>query len=103
MSDVYTVKMRKVLHISVDCVRNDSVDIRCGGPPTLGFDFYVGTRVNVVDYKAFINRCLRDCNVPLMGITVRKDSIEADRKLWTKGRIREAIRKEKSLHNARAW
>ena len=27
--------------ISVDCVSNDPVDIRCGGPEFLGFDFYV--------------------------------------------------------------
>lgn len=25
--------------ISVDCVSNDPVDIRCGGPEFLGFDF----------------------------------------------------------------
>ena len=27
--------------ISVDCVANDPVDIRCGGPEYLGFDFNV--------------------------------------------------------------
>ena len=27
--------------IVVDCERNDPVDIRCGGPDYLGFDFYV--------------------------------------------------------------
>ena len=27
--------------IAVDCVHNDPVDIRCGGPLYLGFDFFV--------------------------------------------------------------
>lgn len=34
-------KARKKVLLSVDCYENDSVDIRCGGPRYLGFDFTV--------------------------------------------------------------
>ena len=31
MGDTYTVKMRRAVKISVNCVENDREDIRCGG------------------------------------------------------------------------
>ena len=34
-------KLIKCSRIGVDCVANDPVDIRCGGPEYLGFDFNV--------------------------------------------------------------
>lgn len=33
--------MTEYSKICVDCVKNDPVDISCGGPDYLGFDFYV--------------------------------------------------------------
>lgn len=41
-------KMISCSHISVDCVVNDPVDVRCGGPDFLGFDFFV--RQEETDY-----------------------------------------------------
>ena len=41
------VKVRK---ITIDCEQNDSVDIKCGGPVFIGFDFFVDADENMVDF-----------------------------------------------------
>ena len=51
-------------HISVDCVVNDPVDVRCGGPDFLGFDFFV--KLEETEYmQQAIKIALEQFEVPL--------------------------------------
>lgn len=48
----------EVNHWSIDICSNDPVDIRCGGPQTLGFDFYLDADLAEKDVKKFLtNEC----------------------------------------------
>ena len=51
--------------ISVDCVANDPVDIRCGGPEYLGFDFNVRVE-QTEEMKKFIAVTLEIFEIPLI-------------------------------------
>lgn len=78
--------MKKII---VDCERNDPVDIRCGGPQILGFDFFVKDE-NVDEMISFIKEQLKLNHLPLMAITTVFAPTEA--KLWTKEMIAKCIK-----------
>lgn len=80
--------------ISVDSVCNDPVDIRCGGPEYLGFDFYV-REDEIKEMAIFISNTLNKYGVPLAGMTTvgAVTSLSED-KVWTKERIEACIKKE---------
>ena len=80
----------KSAHISVDCEENDSVDIRCGGPKYLGFDFYVDLD-KVKQMEKFISSCFKKYQRPVISIhNVGESLVET---LWTKEMIEECIKK----------
>lgn len=54
--------------LAVDCVNNDPVDIRCGGPKYLGFDFFVRPEKKV-EMSDFIQKALDLYRIPLMKIS----------------------------------
>jgi len=93
MSKTFFVEMQKAIHISVDCEHNDRVDIRCGGPPILGFDFYVPADVDLVDYIKHIKACLRKNGRPCLGVSHKETTVKASQKLWSKKRIAASITK----------
>lgn len=76
--------MKKIL---VDCERNDSVDIRCGGPQKLGFAFYVRDE-EVEEMREFIRGKIEENNLSLMSIISITCS---DTTPWTKEQIEEEI------------
>lgn len=81
-------EMFLIKKIVVDCERNDSVDIRCGGPITLGFDFFVND--NEIDTAiAHIKKELKKYHRPLMGITTADAPDNA--KHWSLGEISVCI------------
>ena len=58
--------MKKIV---VDCEYNDPVDIRCGGPRILGFDFYVNDE-SVDNIITHIKQELHHFGRPMMNISV---------------------------------
>lgn len=86
-------KLIRCSQISVDCVANDPVDIRCGGPEYLGFDFNVREE-QTEEMKKFITLTLESLEVPLtyMYVCGKKELSEKD--VWTKERIVEEIKKD---------
>lgn len=76
--------------ISVDCVHNDPVDIRCGGPTYLGFDFNVREE-QVEEMKMFIELTLNEFSVPLVDLYVSGIADVNEKNVWTKERIVKAI------------
>ena len=88
--------MEKTIHctrIGVDCVVNDPVDVRCGGPEYLGFDFNV-KKEQTEEMKKFIVEALNSFEIPLSSIYSCGEIDLSEEKVWTKERIVEAISKD---------
>ena len=82
--------------ISVDSVYNDPVDIRCGGPEYLGFDFFVKEE-EVKEMAVFIADTMNKYGVPLNGMNVVGAPVSlSENKIWTKERIESCIQKDAS-------
>lgn len=77
--------------ISVNCVANDPVDIRCGGPEYLGFDFNVREE-QTEEMKMFIVATLEMLEVPLLNLYVSGTINLNEKDIWTKERIIKAVR-----------
>ena len=80
--------------IAVDCVHNDPVDIRCGGPYYLGFDFFI-KKEETDEMINYIIEELNQNNIPIISIykTIQVE-LEPEH-VWTKERIHNCILKEK--------
>ncbi len=84
------VSAYKAVHLSVDCKHNDRVDIKCGGPAFLGFDFYVDP-ADVVKLTAHIKKELKANGTPL--ISICKEGERLVKGLWTRLMITAEIAK----------
>ena len=78
--------------ISVDCVANDPVDIRCGGPEYLGFDFNVRVE-QTEEMKKFIAVTLEIFEIPLTNLYISGTIDLSEKDVWTKERIVKAWQK----------
>lgn len=67
-------KLIKCSRISVDCVANDPVDIRAGGPYYLGFDFNVKEE-ETEEMKKFIEMTLETFGIPLINLYTSKTNL----------------------------
>ena len=79
----------EVIHISVDCECNDLTDMKCGGPATLGYDFYVDADCDTKDMKLFIKNELKKNRQPLMSISIGEKTVQTS--FWTKEMISDCI------------
>lgn len=79
-------KLFNCTHFSVDCVENDPVDARCGGPGFLGFDFYVLTE-QIDEMETFTREALKEFEVPLIGFRILEKIDLPEEKVWTKEKI----------------
>lgn len=78
-----------VIKIEVNCEKNDPVDIRCGGPKFLGFDFFT-KKIDASDAIEFIREQLNKNSLPLINIDIQSASEDAT--IWTKEKIAECIK-----------
>lgn len=79
--------------IKVDCVENDPVDIRCGGPNYLGFDFNVLQQDERRMIK-YIIITLNQLNVPFIGIGATGKIDVPESHVWNEEKIVREIRKD---------
>ena len=84
------VKAYKGKHYSVNCKYNDSVDIKCGGPQFLGFDFYIDPEKPEEKVISHIKRELKKNKLPLISVTAGR--IHLVSKLWTRKAIDDCIK-----------
>lgn len=84
----------KCRHVNVDVVANDSVDIRCGGPDVLGFDFYVAPTEKPDAIEKYIRECLDAQDLPCMGVSVSRPYSHDGKKLWTRRMIKMCINRD---------
>lgn len=87
---VKKVEAYEAIHYSVDCKKNDPVDIKCGGPYYLGFDFYVDIERPEEEVREKIRELLEKYNKPCVSIHARHH--RAVKKLWTDDMMEEYIR-----------
>ncbi|MBR4178199.1 MAG: hypothetical protein IKR57_02480 [Bacilli bacterium] len=85
--------MIKCDKIGVDCVYNDPVDIRAGGPEYLGFDFFV-PEDETENMKKYICDCLIKYGVPLISIYDYEKCFLNENMVWDKVKIESSIKKE---------
>ena len=78
--------------ISVDCVKNDPVDVRCGGPNFLGFNFNV-RKEEEDEIQNLILMSLESNEIPLLNIRKTEDKVDQNA-LWSSERIVKEIENE---------
>jgi hypothetical protein len=78
-----------MVKIRVDCEKNDRHNIKCGGPETLGYTFYVPS--NEEKYIELIKSELKKNNQPLISISHKM--VKYNTKLSSEKDIIERIRK----------
>lgn len=92
----------KCLKISVDCIKNDPVDVRCGGADILGYDFFVDANEQQ-ELVGVIRKTIEELRLPLMGINVLDEEyLLSEQDVWRKDRIVECIIKESGVIVAEA-
>ncbi len=78
--------------ISVDCIKNDPVDVKAGGAEILGYDFFVEEN-DAERLVSLINTTINDLSLPLMGISILekgKLTLSEDQ-VWRDERIVQCI------------
>lgn len=78
---------------SVSCEHNDSVDIHCGGPAILGYDFGVSPDEDKEEIKLFLRETVKKYKQPFMGVSVYKQPNFPIESLWTKEKMDACIKK----------
>jgi len=88
------IEVVTAIKIKVNCIQNDWADIKCGGPPILGYDFYIdGSKESNKDkYIKFIEKTLKKYNRPLIGISTHEVKDFDKRRLWNEKTIEECIK-----------
>jgi hypothetical protein len=90
------MKTRKIevcdgIFVDVVCEFNDSTDIECGGPATLGYEFFISPD-DKDDIKSNIMKFLKKYNRPFIGMSfiIYKDF--PVKNLWSLEKIEECIK-----------
>lgn len=78
---------------SVSCEENDPVDIHCGGPCTLGYDFGVSPDEDMKDIKIFLEQTIKKYEQPLMSISTYTQKDFPVKYLCTKDKMESCIKK----------
>ena len=82
--------MIDIVRIGVDCTINDPVDVRCGGPEYLGFDFNV-RKEDSKEMLNFIKEALNSLEVPCKRIYIYAEFKGNEDGICTKEKIMKDI------------
>jgi len=85
----------KAIHITVDLEKNNSIDIKAGGPMYFGFDFHISANSNLADVKEKIIKALKKRGLECLCVTT-EDPRDFDGKLSTLDDIEHEIQNYKS-------
>ena len=86
-------EMVRCSKIGVDCIKNDPVDVKCGGPVYLGFDFYVREE-EVEELGKYIKEELKQYAIPFINIYVEDGYSLALNLVYDKEKISSSIKEE---------
>lgn len=87
-----TIEVCNAVLYDISCERNDSVDIRCGGPATLGYEFYVSPDEDKEEMKKFLEACIKKYRRPFIRISTYKRKNFPVKNLWTMEKMEECIK-----------
>jgi hypothetical protein len=87
-----SVEVCDAIHIDILCAYNDWADIKCGGSPTLGYDFIISPDENVEEMIKFIKGCLKKYGRPFEGSSHHISKDFKVKNLWTKTKIENCIK-----------
>lgn len=89
--------------ISVDCIKNDPVDVKAGGAEILGYDFFVEEQ-ETERLVSLIDTTIKELSLPLMGIKVLDDKklTLPEEQVWRDERIVQCIIDESDVIIAEA-
>lgn len=78
--------------IVIDCIPNDPVDIRCGGPKILGYDYFV-KQEETISLIEVVEKTLEELKLPIMEIRVEDEGKLrlTEKEVWTKERIIQSL------------
>lgn len=84
--------------LNIDVTPNDSVDIRCGGPQYLGYDFVVDADLNPQDLKKEIERIFYDLHRSYMRMSISSSTVNVPKnQIWSLEQIFDCIKTVKLL------
>lgn len=82
---------KKVRPCSIDLVENDPVDIRCGGPRWLGFDFSLDASIPKAKWLKIIEAALKARGFNAQRIVIDRPTWALNRP-WTQARVEKEIK-----------
>lgn len=78
--------------VSIDTEENDPVDIRCGGPQYVGYDFVVDADEDPKEVEKFIKQCFADLHRSYVHLYVSTSTVEVPKEnIWDHARMRHCI------------
>ncbi len=87
-----TIEVCDAIMVDITCGHNDYADIRCGGPATLGYEFYVSPDEDRNELDEFIKGCLKQFKRPFISVKYRVEKDYPVNKLWTSEKIVKCIK-----------
>jgi hypothetical protein len=87
-----TIEGCDAIHVEVSSEMNDPVDVKCGGPAVLGYDFYINPDEDTRNIETLIRRCMRKKNQPIMGVSFDVEKDYPVKNLWTRKMIEDCIK-----------
>lgn len=93
------VKVCDAVLINVMTDHNDITDIKCGGPATLGFEFYVDPD-RKDEFVKYVKDTLKEYHISYIDIRTRKEENFMVKRLWSKKMIKKCVEDNKDfVHN----
>jgi hypothetical protein len=86
------IEVCDAVKIDVICAYNDRIDIAAGGPPTLGYVFFVDSTTNIDNLKRKIKGWLKRHKRPFLNIKVTVRANFPVDKLWDSEKIEDCIK-----------
>jgi len=78
--------------VSIDTIPNDPVDVRCGGPYYLGFDFKVDADEDVSNLREYLTSVFADCHKPYERISITTTTVDVPKEhIWSREKMRQYI------------
>jgi len=87
-----TIEVCNAIIIDVSCQLNDSTDIKCGGPPVLGYDFGVSPDEDIKKLKKKVEKWCKKYHRGFMSIRTNKYKDFPVEHLWTPEKIENCIK-----------
>ena len=84
--------------VTINVEENDLLDIRCGGPAYLGYDFYVDADQTSKEVTQFLETVFKELNRSYRSLYVSEGTYEVNKDhVWTFEKMKDYITKNKDL------